>query len=696
MIRSLHLIALAAGLGVIAWVAAGYVGTNTLALAITVLIAAFHLVGSIELLRQQRDTASLSRSLVALNAPPADLPRWLDGLPVSLQTAVQQRIDGTRTALPGPALTPYLSGLLVLLGMLGTFLGMVVTLDGTGLALQHAGDLQAMRDTLSAPVRGLGLAFGTSVAGVAGSAMLGLVTALGRRERAQVTRLLDRHIATTLRTHTPAHRRDEAWQLMQQQARQMPELLNQLQAWMQAVERQSGELRTQLTQGQDRFHEQTLAAYTRLAASVDESLRRSLVEAAQRAGASLQPVVEATMAGISRDTTQLHQQVAQSMAQHQQAMAERLDASTTALTASWSAAVADQRQANASTTGQLQQALGDFTHSFEQRSSALVEALSRQLGDTTSQLGSAWHDALREQALSNQALGTAMEHMLQTAAAGLERHASLLTQTVAQAHAELQDRLAHQDHQRLSAWATSLETTAGSMQRAWQQAGERMSTELQSLCATLAATADRIGVQGEAQVRSTVAEVARLVETASQAPQAAAEVIAELREKLSDSLVRDNAMLDERSRILGTLATLLDAVQHASGEQRSAIDALLATSADLLERAGRRFADTVEAEGARLADVSAQVSGSAVEVASLGEAFGHAVELFGQSNERLVGQLQRIEAALNQSLTRSDEQLGYYVAQAREVIDLSLSSQKQIIDDLHQLAGQRALAANEA
>jgi hypothetical protein len=286
--------------------------------------------------------------------------------------------------------------------------------------------------------------------------------------------------------------------------------------------------------------------------------------------------------------------------------------------------------------------------------------------------------------------------MLQTAAAGLERHASLLTQTVAQAHAELQDRLAHQDHQRLSAWATSLETTAGSMQRAWQQAGERMSTELQSLCATLAATADRIGVQGEAQVRSTVAEVARLVETASQAPQAAAEVIAELREKLSDSLVRDNAMLDERSRIFGTLATLLDAVQHASGEQRSAIDALLATSADLLERAGRRFADTVEAEGARLADVSAQVSGSAVEVASLGEAFGHAVELFGQSNERLVGQLQRIEAALNQSLTRSDEQLGYYVAQAREVIDLSLSSQKQIIDDLHQLAGQRALAANEA
>jgi len=39
---------------------------------------------------------------------------------------------------------------------------------------------------------------------------------------------------------------------------------------------------------------------------------------------------------------------------------------------------------------------------------------------------------------------------------------------------------------------------------------------------------------------------------------------------------------------------------------------------------------------------------------------------------------------------RSDEQLAYYVAQAREVIDLSVLSQKQIIDDLQHLAGQRA------
>jgi hypothetical protein len=80
----------------------------------------------------------------------------------------------------------------------------------------------------------------------------------------------------------------------------------------------------------------------------------------------------------------------------------------------------------------------------------------------------------------------------------------------------------------------------------------------------------------------------------------------------------------------------------------------------------------------------------------LGEAFGAAVQLFGESNNDLVTHLQRIEAALDKSLARSDEQLAYYVAQAREVVDLSVMSQKQIIEDLQQLAGQRALAGAKA
>ena len=179
------------------WVGAGYIGATPWGLAITGLIGAFYLTGGLELQRFQRATSTLTQALADLPGPPASLRDWLNRVHPSLQNAVRLRIEGERVGMPGPALTPYLAGFLVLLGMLGTFLGMVVTLTGTGAALETASDLQAIRASLAAPVKGLGLAFGTSLAGVAASAMLGLVSALCRRDRLQAAQALDTKIATT-------------------------------------------------------------------------------------------------------------------------------------------------------------------------------------------------------------------------------------------------------------------------------------------------------------------------------------------------------------------------------------------------------------------------------------------------------------------------------------------------------------------
>jgi hypothetical protein len=148
--------------------------------------------------------------------------------------------------------------------------------------------------------------------------------------------------------------------------------------------------------------------------------------------------------------------------------------------------------------------------------------------------------------------------------------------------------------------------------------------------------------------------------------------------------------LEERSRILGTVSTLLDAVHQGASEQRAAIDALVAQSANLLHTVSTQFTAKVDAETTKISAVAAQVAGSAVEVASLGEAFGHGVQLFSASNEGLMANLQRIESALNQSMLRSDEQLAYYVAQAREIIELSTLSQKQMVENLQQMAKQPA------
>ena len=98
----------------------------------------------------------------------------------------------------------------------------------------------------------------------------------------------------------------------------------------------------------------------------------------------------------------------------------------------------------------------------------------------------------------------------------------------------------------------------------------------------------------------------------------------------------------------------------------------------------------MSSETGKLGAIAAQLTASAVDVASLGETFGFAVRSFNDTNEKLMASLQGIEAALAQSMTRSDEQLAYYVAQARELIDLSIGSQNDVLEALQQRQAQGA------
>jgi len=837
MTRLLQTLALLAGLAVVGWIGAGHLG-NPLALGVTLLIGAFYLVGAFELLNFQRATDSLTRALAQLGEAPATLAGWLDTLDPSLRHPVRLRIEGERSALPGPVLAPYLAGLLVLLGMVGTFLGMVVTLNGTGTALQGAGDLSSIRDALAAPVRGLGLAFGTSVAGVAASAMLGLASALCRRQRLLAGQSLDGRIASVLRPFSLSHQREASLRLQQQQAEAMPALLGQLAAMVSAMEQQQQALSERLAAGQQRFHDGAQAAYTQLAESVGQSLQRSLDDSARVASATIAPMAETTMAAIAREAAALHDKVAGSVAQQLETLAQGFAASAAQATQGWQGAVAEQQRANEAQALGLRASLADFSTHFTQRADQLVGQVAERLDQTVAGVARQWQAALAQQQEGNAQLEAGTRQALDASATRFGEQTAALLAEVAQAHQHMQAALSAGDTQRLAAWTGALDTLAASLQQAWQQAGAAQDAQQQQLrdelahsvremTAQSAAHADRtlgqigqlldaaaqapraaaqtltevaahwsaalaqqqdtmarleagtrqaldesaarFGQQtatlldnvaqahqqlqgalgtGDAQrlaawsgaldavaaslqqgwqeagalqarqqqalrdelarsVRDmtehsathasrTVEEIGRLLQAAAQAPQAAAETLAELREKLTDSMARDNAMLEERTRLLATLGTLLDAVNHASTEQRSAVDAMVAGSADMLERIGGRFAQQVEVQTERLGEVAAQVTGSAVDMASLGDAFGHAVQLFSQSNDNLAAHLQRIEGALDKSMARSDEQLAYYVAQAREVIDLSLMSQKRIVDDLQQLAAHQANAGAAA
>ncbi|ACB66026.1 protein of unknown function DUF802 [Burkholderia ambifaria MC40-6] len=926
----LDLVVFIAGLLAVCWIGVGYVASNPLATAVTLLIGACYVAGAWELLRYRQATATLSRAVAGLTQPPATLDTWLDTLHPALRGAVRARVEGARVALPGPSLTPYLVGLLVLLGMLGTLLGMVVTLKGTGAALESATDLDAIRASLIAPVKGLGFAFGTSIAGVATSAMLGLLSALVRRERVDAGQQLDAKIATTLRVHSSAHQRDESFRLLQRQADVMPALVDRLQTMMTTLEARSVALHDRQIESQQAFFDRTERAYAGLASNVGDALKESAAESARVAGAALQPVVAATMTGLAQEMAALRDTVTGAVQRQLDGLTDGFEKTTENVTAVWNRALDEQRRTGDAVAQQLQTTLGQFTDTFAQRSTDLLDGVATRLESTESCLADAWRDALARQEQVGETLAGQHAQALGDAAATFERHsgavlaamreshtglqtqlgardeerlsawnasltamatklgdewqragahsagrqqeicdalaqttrdlatqaatfeqrsnallstireshsglqtqlaardeerlatwnasltdmatklggewqragahsagrqqeicdalaqttrdlatqaatfeqrsnallstireshsglqtqlaardeerlatwnASLtematklgdewqragvhsagrqqeicdalaqttrdlatqaatfeqrsndLLSTIRDSHSGLQTQLAARDEARLSAWNDSLAAMAAALRDEWARASEQAATRQQDICDTLTRTANDITAQAQVHASDTINEISRLVQAASEAPKAAADVVAELRQRLSDSMVRDTAMLEERSRLLATLETLLGAVNHASTEQRTAIDALVSTSADLLDRVGARFNDTVDAETRKLDAVAAQVTAGAVEVASLGDAFGAAVQIFGESNDKLLNHLQRIEAALEKSLARSDEQLEYYVAQAREVIDLSMMSQKQIVEDLQQIAGRRA------
>lgn len=667
MNRLLHFLVFATGLAAVGWIGAGYVGSHLLALSVTVLVAIVYLAGAWELYRSRRAALTLRQALSELPEPPPDLDAWLSRLHPSLRNAVRLRIEGVRVALPGPSLTPYFVGLLVLLGMLGTFLGMVATLRGTGFALESATDLQAIRASLAAPVKGLGFAFGTSIAGVAASAMLGLLSALHRADLAVIARELDSRISTTLRRYSLAHQREESFRLMQRQSELLPAVVERMQSMAEAMERHAQSLNERLLAGQAQLHEKTETSYAKLAQALEHSLKESLVEGAQALNAAVQPAVEATMAGLAREADALHGTVLQAMERQLKGMSTSFEATTAAAADAWKSAVGGQQAANESLSAELRLAFDGVAQGFEQRAATLLEDVAIRLDGAATAMSESWSGALSRQ---EDAWNRSRSDLLQA--------------------------VAEQDEQRLKAWTGALEHTAAELGREWEATSARAASLQRDIGESLALTASTISADAQAQAGRTIAQIEQLVQTASEAPRAATEVVVEARRMLSESAARDNDMLKERNRMLAALDSLLAAVSDASTGQRDAVDTLLSRSAEVLERVSANFTQRIESETGKLTGVATALTGAGSEVAALGEAFGGAVRQFSESNAALMERLNGIETALDKSMARSDEQLAYYVAQAREVVDLSILSQKQIIEELQSLAEQRASAASSA
>jgi len=668
MTRLLFAGAFALGAAATLWIGQVFFSAgDALGMTVTLLIALVYAIGALELRHFRRATGTLDRALTNLTQPVDNLHEWLRQLDPSLQNSVRLRIEGERNGLPAPVLTPYLVGLLVMLGLLGTFVGMVGTLKGAVLALQGSSELEAIRAGLTAPIEGLGLAFGTSVAGVAASAMLGLLSTLSRRERLQASHLLDTSIGSQLRQFSRSHQQQQAYQAIQHQAESLPEVAAQLSSLAGHLGNMGERIGEQLLANQNSFQGTVTDLYRELSESVDASLKQSLAESGKLASASIAPMVEQTMAQISAsaqnsqaqlqaNSEQQLAQVSQHLESNNQLLRDSLESSHAQQSESSAKLLEGVRLASDSIAPMVEQTMAQLSSACEQTQQQLQHGTEQQLQKVSEQL------AAHQQQLS--------QHLQ----ANLEQQ-NVSTTAMVTSFGETSELWAKQQQQQAEQLSDTLQTSLQQLRSDESQRSDAAVARLGELEQGVTAQLATLGQALETPMT-------RLIETASETPKAAAEVIEELRREMSKNIERDNDLLVERARLMQQLDSLAQTMEQSSSGQREAIDTLISRSADTLAQVGNQFGERLEGEASKLAEVADHFTASSQDVASLGESFGIAVQQFSESNTQLMENLTRIETSLQASNNRSDEQLSYYVAQAREIIDHNLLSHKEILDAL--------------
>src|SRR5215471_6646861 len=117
-----------------------------------------------------------------------------------LLDSIATRLDEARD------ISRYLTGLLVFLGLLGTFWGLIVTVGSVGNvinSLKVGGDaesiFESLRQGLAAPLSGMGISFSSSLFGLAGSLVLGFLDLQSSQAQNRFYIDLEDWLSTTVR-----------------------------------------------------------------------------------------------------------------------------------------------------------------------------------------------------------------------------------------------------------------------------------------------------------------------------------------------------------------------------------------------------------------------------------------------------------------------------------------------------------------
>ncbi len=639
------------GFWALAYTASYYAGRDSLATAVTAVMFVAFSAGVAELFLRNRELDALTEELRAFDTRNAR--EALEKASPTLRSLLQARLDRTPMAPPQAIFAPYLVGVLVMLGLLGTFLGLFGTLRGAHQALSASSDVEALRAGLAEPMRGLMRSFGTSAAGVSTSSLLGFAALFTRRAGARLASGLHRVVAGPLASLSPARRQLDALEELSAQSTAMPKAAGALLRAAQGIER----LQKQMTD----THSISIARIDEGFDKLRLALDAQLCTTASSLGERIASATETT-------TNKLQQALAP--------IAKSLDASSKTILHS------------------LGDELGKVVERDQKRGESLAqlsETVREELLAVASKLQDGLAEGLRAQNLERErltSLAARLDEATRELGAGTAAHARALTdlgRKLGEASQASTEELQGRARQIIEALVSS--------QRQHEAASEALAERL----GAMAETRDQKRDATELQLLEALAEHTRAEQAAREHREKS--LLDRLEALQSAQATRREeaeaqAIEHRRASEQALVDRIVEAQERATEARRQAEQALVERLESLhqtrVSEIGKLFHGHVQNLGSSLAssvqvleEASALVLAGGTEMSAVAEAFSISVTEHREAAQQWLDGLGRVEEAVAQAGEgAAAEALDVHLAHTHEIFDRQLRFQRELLDQL--------------
>lgn len=549
---------------------------------------------------------------------------------------------------------------LVAIGVLGTFVGLTVGLEGL---VGSTGEIEALKGGINKLISGAAVAFMTSVWGVLFSLLLNFIEKMFERAALQGIQALQ-HDVDALYPRIPA---EQSLVHIAEYGKESKEALQELH------ERIGERLQETLTGMNEAMQTALTDALNNIMAPAIQTLVSTTSQQSTQVLESLVGNFMEGMTSVGREQGQQMQQAAANVNAAVSGMSEQLNQLFSSLSEQQSQQMAVAQQQSSAFEAQLQRISGsadDRQAQMEQRFSELMAGLSGQL---QSQLGAAQQRDEERQALFERVLGqasssqTAMleqfshstrEQMQAMAEAGNERHNNLgkvfsrlmmnlntqldtqmgaaeqREQARAQRHEQQQAELLERQQLMLGSLGQSSQQQINALNEAAAQQQRELQSTVDKL---LGGLTTQIGTQGEQAEARELARQERFQQQLEQVALQQQELLAGLASAVQATQQQSRLMAEQHQQLLGQLKQATEAAAQSSKHMDSSANQLgllstnVRSAAELLGQRLEQVTARIEQAGGQNAELAGQLQQQATILAQLQGALLEGAQRFEQA-----------------------------------------------------------------